>query len=329
MLTRIVDDSQEECAAHAVHCTPQLQLHVMPESHEFFAAYADFIPAFPAFCEAVHTKPPCCVRVNTLRTEPDLVQAMLASQGYQAIPSPLASEVLLVDRLTHPGTLREALLGYYQPQALTSALASLVLAPQPDESVCDLCAAPGSKTTHMAQLMRDQGVIVANDRRDKRLSMLEHNLRRLGISNVVTTCYAGQNFPLRCKFQRVLVDAPCSGEGNYRWDARGRLLHYRRSQGDLPRLQTQLLVRGFDLLAEGGTLLYATCTYNPAENEAVVQALLEQRPATLQPITLEAPHCPGLRRWRTQIYDSSMAYCWRLYPHYINSVGFFLACIRA
>lgn len=127
---------------------------------------------------------------------------------------------------------------------------------------------------------------------------------------MVTTRYAGQNFPLRCKFARVLVDAPCSGEGNYRWDTQGRL---RRSCSassgtpkDLPRLQKQLLVRGFDLLAPGGSLLYATCTYNRAENKAVVQALLEQCPATLQPITLPVRHSPGLQQWQEHTYDERM-----------------------
>jgi NOL1/NOP2/sun family putative RNA methylase len=301
----------------------------MFSNQAFFAAYADFIPDFPAFCAALHTRPVCCLRVNTLRIEARAVQSMLAQHGYQATPSPCASELLLVDHLPSPGTLPAAFFGYYHPQALTSAIVSLILAPQPGERICDLCAAPGSKTSHLAQLMEDQGVIVANDRLERRLAMLEHNLRRLGISNVVMTCYAGQNFPVRCKFDRVLVDAPCSGEGTYRWDAQGRLLHYRQSDGNLPRLQRQLLLRGFDLLEPGGTLLYATCTYNPAENEAVVQTLLDQRPATLQPILLEFPYCPGLRQWRMQTYDPSMAYCWRFYPHHVNSVGFFLACIRA
>ena len=104
-----------------------------------------------------------------------------------------------------------------------------------------------------------------------------------------------KNFPLRQKFDRVLVDAPCSGEGNYRWDHTGRLRHHRRASGDLPRLQRQLLLRGFDLLTPGGTLLYATCTYNPSENEAVVQTLLEQRSAMLEPIQLDFGHCPGLQ----------------------------------
>ena len=304
----------------------------MSTCETLFAPYAAFIPDFPAFCAALQTPRTCCLRVNTLRTTPEVVQALLVSQGYHVTPSPVAEELLLVDNLPHPGRLREAFLGYYHPQALTSALAALSLAPRPDELVCDLCAAPGSKTSHMAQLMRNQGVIVANEPARERLFMLAYNLKHLGVSNVVTTRYAGQNFPLRCKFARVLVDAPCSGEGNYRWDTQGRQRRAWRAAGtpeDLARLQKQLLVRGFDLLEPGGSLLYATCTYNPAENEAVVQALLDQRPATLQSITLPVWHSPGLQQWQEHTYDTRMQLCWRLYPHQTGSVGFFLASIRA
>ena len=297
-----------------------------------FAPYAAFIPDFAAFCAALQAPRTCCLRVNTLRATPEAVRALLVNQGYNVTPSPCAEELLLVEQLPHPGRLREALLGYYHPQALTSALASLSLAPQPGELVCDLCAAPGSKTSHMAQLMHHQGVIVANEPSAERLGMLEYNLRHLGVINVITTRYTGQNFPLRCKFARVLVDAPCSGEGNYHWDMQGRQRRVRHAGGtpaDLPRLQKQLLLRGFDLLEPGGSLLYATCTYNPAENEGVVQALLEQRPASLQPITFPVRHSPGLQQWKEQTYDACMQLCWRLYPHQTGSVGFFLASIRA
>src|SRR5215475_9421067 len=165
-----------------------------------FAPYAAFIPDFPAFCAALQTPRPCCLRVNTLRTTPEAVRELLMKQGYSVTPSPIADELLLVPHLTHPGRTREALLGYYHPQALTSALVSLLLAPRPGELVCDLCAAPGSKTSHLAQLMRNKGLIVANEPAYERLCMLEYNLRHLGVSNVITTRYSGQNFPLRCKF---------------------------------------------------------------------------------------------------------------------------------
>jgi 16S rRNA C967 or C1407 C5-methylase (RsmB/RsmF family) len=91
-------------------------------------------------------------------------------QGYSVTPSPSADELLLVPHLMYPGRLREALLGYYYPQALTSALVSLIAAPRPGELVCDLCAAPGSKTSHMAQLMDNQGTIVANEPANTRLA---------------------------------------------------------------------------------------------------------------------------------------------------------------
>jgi NOL1/NOP2/sun family putative RNA methylase len=302
---------------------------MMSNSAIWFADYADFIPDFDAFCNSLYVEPKCCLRVNTLRTTPAIVTDMLRQDHYCVQPSPLSDDLLLVENLTHPGTLPGALMGYYHSQALTSALASLALGPQPGELICDLCAAPGSKTSHMAQLMQDQGLIVANDRHGKRISMLEFNLKRLGITNTVTTCYPGQSFPLRHKFQRVLVDAPCSGEGNYRWDHKGRLRHRLRSSGNLPQVQRQLLFRGFDLLAPGGTLLYATCTYNPAENESVIQALLESRPATLEPITHNLPHASGLQTWKDKTYDKRMQHSWRLYPHTSHSVGFFLARIRA
>jgi len=148
----------------------------MSTCETLFAPYAAFIPNFSAFCAALQSPRTCCLRVNTLRTTPEAVRALLVRQGYDVTLSPLSDDLLLVDNLPHPGRLREALLGYYHPQALTSALAALSLTPQPGELVCDLCAAPGSKTSHMAQLMRNQGVIVANEPAPERLFMLTYNL---------------------------------------------------------------------------------------------------------------------------------------------------------
>src|SRR5262245_56709135 len=189
-------------ATHNSVYAPEVR-SLMSTCETVFAPYAAFIPDFSAFCTALQTPRPCCLRVTTLRTTPEAVQALLVSQGFDVISLPIANELLLVTNLVVPGSLREALMGYYHPQAFTSALASLILAPLPGELVCDLCAAPGSKTSHMAQLMHNQGVIVANEPIDARLAMLEYNLKHLGISNVVTTRYSGQNFPLRCKFTRV------------------------------------------------------------------------------------------------------------------------------
>src|SRR5262245_65426969 len=105
-----------------------------------FAPYAAFIPDFPAFCAALQTPRTCCLRVNTLRTTPGVVRELLMSQGYSVTPSPIADELLLVPNLTHPGRLREALLGYYHPQAFTSGLVSRIVAQHSGELCSDLCA---------------------------------------------------------------------------------------------------------------------------------------------------------------------------------------------
>src|SRR5262245_47245229 len=150
-----------------------------------FAPYTAFIPDFPAFCAALQTPRPCCLRVNTLRTTPEAVRELLKKQGYSVTPSPIADELLLVHNLMHPGRLREALLGYYHPQALTSALVSRIVAPQSGELVCDLCAAPGSKTSHMAQLMQNQGIMLAHEPAKPRLDMMEYNLKHRGLRKSV------------------------------------------------------------------------------------------------------------------------------------------------
>ena len=103
------------------------------------------------------------------------------------------------------------------------------------------------------------------------------------------------------------------------------LFHPQALSSALGALQRSLLLRAFDLLKANGTLVYSTCTYNPDENESMIQVLLEHRPATVQPIPFELPHSPGLSGWQETAYDPSIRHCWRLYPHQLDTVGFFLA----
>ena len=292
-----------------------------------FQEYETFIPDIGAFHESLCTPLPVCLRTNTLRIAPSELTRILRDQGYTVRSSFLADYLLELKDTKRLGSALEAALGYFLSQALTSALAVMVLDPRPDEFICDICAAPGSKTTHMAQLMDNQGLIIANDNKEKRLRALEHNVKRLGITNVVTTLYAGQNFPRRWKFDRILADVPCSGEGKLRFSTSSARFTRRAPKSFLSRIQRGLLLQAFDLLADTGILLYSTCTYNPAENEEVVQYLLENRPAEVLPIELSAPHAHGLLQWRNSTYDQQMEQCWRIYPHQINSVGFFLAKI--
>jgi len=292
-----------------------------------FQEYEAFIPDFEAFCDSLHTPLPRCLRVNTQRITPLELTRTLRAQGYPVRSTSVADYLLECDGLDHPGSTLEAAFGYFISQALTSAIAAIALDPRPEEFICDLCAAPGCKTTHMAQLMINRGLIVANDSKQKRLRALENNIRRLGVTNVVITSYAGQNFPQRWRFDRVLADVPCSGEGIFRFSSSPTQPPRRQASRFLPRIQRDLIIRAFDLLADKGILLYSTCTYSPDENEEVVQYLLDNRPAEVLPIDVPAPYAPGIVKWRNRSYDRQINRCWRIYPHQLNSVGFFLARI--
>jgi NOL1/NOP2/sun family putative RNA methylase len=294
-----------------------------PEHH--FSAYRDIIPGFAAFCSKLREPLPVHLRLNTLKAPTGETCLRLRRHGVSFAPEEPGGLVLRAQNLTLPGHLPTFSLGYLHTQTLSSVLAGLALEPEPGELVLDLCAAPGGKTALLAQLMKNQGIIVANDKSVKRHIALRANLKRLGVTNAILARYPGQHFPKRYIFDRVLVDVPCSAEGTLRTDKNGKIRHTVPRGEKLPFLQAGLLIRGYDLLKPGGTLVYSTCTYNPDENESIVQNLLNSRPATIQPISLDVTHSPGLSKWKEVSYDSSMRHCWRIYPHQLDTVGFFLA----
>ncbi len=293
-----------------------------------FKAYSDFIPDFDLFQEALRSPLPTHLRINRLKGEPAEIVRSLEKSRVCLDRSLAGSETLYVARgLDSPGKLPLYFLGQIHPQALTSCLASLALSPTPGSYVLDMCAAPGGKTTHMADIMENRGLIVANELYPTRHVSLGHTLDRLGALNTVITGYQAQQFPLHQRFDFILADVPCSGEGRFR-KTNGKAA-YKKDQGrnKLARLQKSILLRGFDLLKKGGIMLYTTCTYNPEENESVVQALLEERDAVLLPVELECPHEPGIPGWREKTYDRRIRKAARFYPHHIDSVGFFMAGI--
>lgn len=295
-----------------------------------FESYSDIIPAFDAFLECLKTPLPQHVRVNTLKIGTDtLVQTLAKKQIF--LRKTLAPEepFFLAPEGSSPGRWLEYMLGYIHPQALTSCLASLFLSPKPGSYVLDMCAAPGGKTSHLAQLMKGEGLIVANELQRKRLTPLHHTLSRLGVMNAITTSYQAQEFPLKEKFDYIMADVPCSGEGTFRSgpDQPHNPLRGKRGRSNLGEMQKRIILRGFDLLKAGGRMLYATCTYNPEENESVVAHLLERRDAQLLPIESSFPSRPGLCEWNRETYGRRMQHAARFYPHFLDSVGFFMAGI--
>jgi tRNA (cytosine49-C5)-methyltransferase len=293
-----------------------------------FETYHDIIPDFSLFQESL-TKPfPVHLRINSLLAQPAKAVSALRKKGVSITRACREHDTLYIaEDLPYPGNLLEYFLGHIHPQALTSALTALALHPRKHALVLDMCAAPGGKSAHMADLMENTGFMVCNDLFANRHVSLGHTLSRLGVQNSVVTGYQAQEFPLRQQFDYILADVPCSCEGRFRITPNDTQYRENRRKALLPDIQKKILLRGFDLLKTDGEMLYATCTYNPAENESVVNFLLEERDAELLPIHLGIAFEPGLSEWNSEIYDKRLKRTARFYPHHVDSVGFFMARI--
>ena len=220
--------------------------------------------------------PRLTLRVNTLRARRTEVRAALAADLVETEPTPHAPDGLVV---TAGNPLRAPSGGAFVVQDEASQLITLAVAAQPGERVLDLCASPGGKTIAMAADMGDAGILVACDVRPRRLTLLRGTLRASGAActRVVQVAPSG-DLPFAPLFDRVLVDAPCSGLGTIRRDPD---IRWRRHERDLPLLardQLTLLRRAAGLVRPGGRLVYATCSSEPEENEDLIRAFLSEAP---------------------------------------------------
>jgi tRNA (cytosine49-C5)-methyltransferase len=291
--------------------------------------YQDVVPDWDAFLDYNLRTEPVTLRARSLLHPPSSVRHQLESRGFQLSGIPGLDDYLRVDSGPHSvAQTLEHWLGQFHIQQCVMALPSMALAPEPGERVLDLCAAPGGKTAHLAELMEDRGCLVAVDPKEKRLRGLMANLFRLGHPNILVVASDGRELPGGARFDRVLVDAPCSAEGNFR-----------RQQGSLPpctesfreyvtHLQESLLRRGIALTRPGGTLVYSTCTFAPEENEAVLSRVLADAPVRMERMHLDLPHDPGLPAWGGETFHPDVRHAWRVYPHHLDSGGLFMARLR-
>jgi 23S rRNA U2552 (ribose-2'-O)-methylase RlmE/FtsJ len=208
------------------------------------------------------------------------------------------------------------------------ALPALALAPRPGERVLDLCAAPGGKTTHLSELMSGKGPLVAVDPQEKRIRGLLANLYRLGCSNTVVVAADGRRLATGAQFDRVLVDAPCTGEGNCRRGSGPRTSSGGKFRRYVVRVQEALLRRAVQVTRPGGVIVYSTCTFAAEENEAVLDRVLGDSPVALEAIPLDLPHAPGILEWEGRRYRDELENAWRVYPYHFDSGGLFMARLR-
>jgi NOL1/NOP2/sun family putative RNA methylase len=191
------------------------------------------------------------------------------------------------------GNLIEHSLGYFYTQEAASMIPPLALNPKPGEIVLDMCASPGSKATQIAQYMENKGVLIANDYTIDRMKPLTINLQRCGISNTVITLMEGRFFKnSNLKFDKILLDAPCSGTGTIRKSLKTLKIWNPDMVRRLAGTQRQLIDTAFSILKENGTLVYSTCSLEPEENEAVIDFLLDKH----QNAKIEKIELKGLKR---------------------------------
>ncbi len=244
----------------------------------------------PSVMAAMLTRPAVAARVNTLRTDREALLARLTQENIQAKAVPLDNAIVFAggDYLASSALAD----GSMRIQSLAAQGAAIALDAAPGMSMLDLCAAPGGKTLTAAQQMRNQGSIVAIDKYDSRLKLIEAQAALEGVTIVQTLCADGVDYKLRTTFDRVLCDVPCSGYGEI---ASKPELRRKPPRADNPlfALQRGLLEQGAVLLADGGRLVYSTCTLDRRENQDIVQGFLTAHPDfRLVPVVLDGLPAP-------------------------------------
>jgi len=290
--------------------------------------YRQLIPDWEAFVRTARAPEATTFRVGNRRSTGAVVSD-LERRGFDIEPVVELDGFFRVRRAPFPvsKTLGHWLGDYYIQQAVTG-VAAPALGARPGERILDLCAAPGGKTTHLADLMADSGIVVAADSDSNRLRALLANVYRLSHPNVLVVETDGRFFPAGALFDRVLVDVPCSAEGNVRRHGGEIRPRDPSFSAHIAAIQRALLSRALELVRPGGVVLYVTCTFAPEENEAVVDEVLGEDSWALEPIHLDLPHAPGLTAFDGRSYRDDLSLAWRIYPHHLDSGGLFLARIR-
>ncbi len=281
--------------------------------------------------EGLQLRPRNYIRVNPLRTEVDELIKRLAARGFELGRTDLDPNVLAVRHApVSPGATVEHMMGMTTPQDLASASAPLALGARPGDVVADLAAAPGIKTLHVAGDLQNRGAIVAVEPDAQRLRSLRFNLERCGVASAALRLETAQQVPGRNWADRVLLDAPCTGEGTMPKDKSRR----RGTPDEIEKLasiQMEVVDAADRILKPGGTMVYATCTFAPEENECQVQRLLDRGYDILElPFSQCAgePLASGVTEWPGYELDPRMTRLKRFLPGVHPTLGFTLALLR-
>ena len=268
---------------------------------------------FPEFLGSLTTSVCHSIRINPQKTEkvPPLLSVSFCSTGFYSHQRP----VYTLDPLFHNGSY------YVQESSSMFLVQFLNLNNRKNLRVLDLCAAPGGKSTHLSSFLTEESLLVSNEVIHSRALILSENLKKWGNPNVIVTCNDPRDFSrLPGFFDVIVVDAPCSGEGLFRKDP-AAIGEWSESNADhCSQRQKRILADIWPSLADGGMLIYSTCTYNPAENEENIAWLSGF--AEVEAVSLQIP-----QEWGVVTTDAGGLPCYRFYPHKVRGEGFFIAAV--
>lgn len=275
--------------------------------------------------EAMERGIPKHIRVNTLKIGEDELIERLEERGFILERTDIPFCYKVVKEPFSVGATPEYLMGYYYVMEKSSCVPPLALDPKPGEIVADFASSPGGKTTFLAQLMKNRGVLIAIEANGERIPPLIDNIHRMGVLNTVVLKMNAVRFKnLGIKVDKVLLDAPCSGEGVIHKDRSRKTDRSARDIEFCSTLQKDLIESAIESLKVGGVLVYSTCSLTPEENELIVQWVLERFNVELEDIMWGEPaltEIPGVE------LSDEIGKCRRFYPHKHETSGFFVAKI--
>ncbi|SEQ56400.1 NOL1/NOP2/sun family putative RNA methylase [Lachnospiraceae bacterium NE2001] len=286
---------------------------------------------YETYVDSLNTPINTCLRVNTLKIS---VQDFLKISPFELTPVPWSNNGFYYDASTcSPSKHPFYYAGLYYLQEPSATLPAATLPIDEGDKVLDLCAAPGGKSTELAAKLAGTGLLVSNDISASRLKALQKNIEVFGVRNVIITCESPEKLAIAFNgyFDKILIDAPCSGEGMFRkstsmvtaWEINGN--------EKFAEIQRSILKEAVKMLRPGGMILYSTCTFDPMEDEDQVMYLMELgKDLSLVPIEYHDGFVPGNPDWSNDPNASSdLKYTYHLFPHRIKGEGHYVALLKS
>jgi NOL1/NOP2/sun family putative RNA methylase len=297
--------------------------------------YIDYLfggEAVKKYMDFLNREPVQYIRVNTLKTSIEKTASFLKSYygiETEEIPGlPAALKVMVKNDIISRSL--EHVIGEFYIQGLSSMIPPLILAPNEDDVILDLCASPGSKTTGIGELMHNKGTLLANEIQAERIRTLIFNVDRMNLVNTGVLHYKGELLSkiYNNYFDKILVDAPCSGLGIIQKRGEvGSWWNLEKCLG-LGELQFKLLTSAIKMVKEGGEIVYSTCTMSVEENEMVISKILKKFPVEVVDIELPVMSHPGITKYKEEEIDPQLEKARRILPWEADSDGFFVVKLR-